>query len=215
MTALRHGRRGSRGQGLVEFAMLVPMFMLLLLGMLEFGLAFSHHQTLEYATREGARTGAALANGGGTLGCANGQSPNAAGVDPQIIAAVERVLTSDGSPIKNALGNVQSIHIFLGTTASGSETAGQVNTWIYRAGAGPVVDGKALDFIQQSAQWTACNRDYTPPADPIGVSISYRYPLQTGLSAILGFFGGSNWTSMNMSDRTVMNVNPTNLNLTH
>ncbi len=75
--------RGARGQGLVEFAMLVPIFMLLLLGMLEFGFAFDQNLTLEYATREGARVGSALANGGGTLGCGAGQSPNAATVDQQ------------------------------------------------------------------------------------------------------------------------------------
>ena len=35
--------------------------MLLLLGMLEFGFIFDQHLTLEYASREGARVGAALA----------------------------------------------------------------------------------------------------------------------------------------------------------
>ena len=38
--------------------------MLILFGMLEFGFVFSHNLTLQYATREGARTGALLANGG-------------------------------------------------------------------------------------------------------------------------------------------------------
>ena len=40
--------------------------MLLLLIMLEIGFAFNHKLTVGYATREGARTGAALANGGAT-----------------------------------------------------------------------------------------------------------------------------------------------------
>ena len=66
------GAARSPGQGLVEFADVVPVFVLLLLGMLEFGFAFSHHLTLEYATREGARVGAALANGDGQLPCAPG-----------------------------------------------------------------------------------------------------------------------------------------------
>jgi hypothetical protein len=205
-------RRRTRGQSIVEFAILVPLFMLLLLGMLEFGLVFTHHQTLEYATREGARTGAALANGGGALGCGGSNSPKAATVDPQIIAAVERVLTSEGSPIKDHLSNVQTIHIYLGDVTTGNEVA--VNNWTYKAGGGPVIDGKALDFVQGSVGWSACNRDYTPPADPLGVSITYRYPLQTGLGPILGFFGGKGWTAITMSDRTVMNVNPTNPNFT-
>ena len=65
MSALLRSRRDrSRGQSLVEFSVLVPAFMLLLFGMLEFGFVFTHNLTLEYATREGARTGAALADGG-------------------------------------------------------------------------------------------------------------------------------------------------------
>ncbi|MDR3632336.1 MAG: TadE/TadG family type IV pilus assembly protein, partial [Isosphaeraceae bacterium] len=61
-------RTGERGQSLVEFSMLVPLFLILLLGMLEFGIAFNHQLTLGYATREGARIGADLVNGGGPLG---------------------------------------------------------------------------------------------------------------------------------------------------
>ncbi len=52
--------------------MVLPIFLLLILGTLEFGIAFDHNLTLEYATREGARTGSALANGGGPLGCPPG-----------------------------------------------------------------------------------------------------------------------------------------------
>ena len=53
----------EHGQGLVEFALLVPVFLLILLGMLEFGFAFNHNMTLQYASREGARAGAAAADG--------------------------------------------------------------------------------------------------------------------------------------------------------
>ena len=48
---------------MVEIAYVVPLFMFILLGILEFGFVFNHHLTLEYATREGARAGAALADG--------------------------------------------------------------------------------------------------------------------------------------------------------
>ena len=41
--------------------MIVPLFLLFLLGLLEFGMVFDHVLTISYATREGARTGAALA----------------------------------------------------------------------------------------------------------------------------------------------------------
>jgi len=59
---IRHGRRRDRrGQSLVEFALIVPVFMLILLGMLEFGFVFDHTLTIQYASREGARVGSALA----------------------------------------------------------------------------------------------------------------------------------------------------------
>jgi hypothetical protein len=211
----RPERRRTQGQGLVEFAVLVPMFMLLLMGMLEFGLAFSHHQTLQYATREGARAGSALSNGGGKLGCGDpistGQSPNRNLVDPQIIAAVERVLTSDGSPVKDNLSRIPTIRIYL-SNADGSQNGGNVNVWSYNPGAGPLVDGKALDYSKTSEAWGACNRNANPPAMALGVRLDYTYRMQTGLGAILGMFGQPGGGTLGMQDKTVMNINPTNLN---
>ena len=80
--------------------MVITVIMLMLLGMVEFGFLFDHHLTLEYATREGARVGAALANGGGpiTPGCATELAASAK-VDQQIVAAVQRVITSPGSAV--------------------------------------------------------------------------------------------------------------------
>ena len=74
-TAYRRGRR-ERGQSLVEFAVLVPLFMLILIGMLEFGLMFNHDLTLQYASREGARVVAALGCGA-TSNTACGNNPSA------------------------------------------------------------------------------------------------------------------------------------------
>ena len=46
-------------------AVIVPFLMLLVLGAIEFGFIFTHSLSMEYATREGARVGSSLANGGG------------------------------------------------------------------------------------------------------------------------------------------------------
>lgn len=191
---------------------MLPLFLLLLLGMLEFGLAFTHNMTLEYATREGARVGSALVNGGGALGCASGQSPNAADVDPLIIAAVERVLTSPGSAIQ--LANVPSIRIYKSTT-SGDE-AGPVNVWTKTLGIGPVPPGgtQPLNFSPTSTGWQACSRTNStasPGPDSIGVSLDYTYTFTTGLKAIAGMFGGGGiGPTIQMGDKTVMSLNPTN-----
>jgi Flp pilus assembly protein TadG len=53
----RLGRRGrdDRGQALVEFALLVPILLLLILGVVEFGRAWNAYQVITDAAREGAR----------------------------------------------------------------------------------------------------------------------------------------------------------------
>ena len=121
------GRR-SAGQGLVEFALIVPVMLMLLLGMLEFGFAFDAHLNLEYASREGARTAASLADGATGVPC-----DTSVGVDAHIVAAVERVLSSQGSPL--SVNKVQEIRIFK-ATSTGGETAGLVNIWTYTPTAG-------------------------------------------------------------------------------
>jgi Flp pilus assembly protein TadG len=45
-----------RGQALVEFALIVPMLLLLVLGVVEFGRAWNVYQTVTDATRQAART---------------------------------------------------------------------------------------------------------------------------------------------------------------
>jgi hypothetical protein len=202
----------ARGQGLVEFAMLVPVFMLLLLGMLEFGFAFDQNLTLEYATREGARVGSALANGGGTLGCNSGQSPNAATVDPQILAAVRRVLLSPGSRVKPALGMQVLIWKADANGAPVTPLTTYQNVWTYTGPAtGPTVDGQQIGFTQGTHPWDPCSRTNGGPSgvDSIGVSLTYSYTFQTPLAGILRFFGGASAGGLTMSDRTVMALNPT------
>jgi len=201
----RRGRVRERGQGLVEFAMIVPVFMLLLLGMLEFGFVFDHTLTIQYASREGARVGSALANGGGKLGCDTGESPNWTTVDPLVIAAVTRVLTSPGSRV--TVDAIPTIQIY--EADPNGQELGPVNVWVYAPGAGPEVDGKKLDFKESSVGWRACERSNGNPADSIGVSLTYTYQFITPLGGILRFFGGTGWSSLTVSDRTVMSINPT------
>jgi Flp pilus assembly protein TadG len=49
---------GRTGQALVEFALVVPIFMLLVMGVIEFGRAWNLQQTMTEAAREGARRAA-------------------------------------------------------------------------------------------------------------------------------------------------------------
>jgi hypothetical protein len=196
------GARASRGQSLVEYAVTVPFFLLILLGMLEFGFAFSQHMTMEYSTREGSRTGAALNNGTAEFQCGGSNDQN---VDNQVIAAVQRVLTGAGSAVK--IAQVGEIRIYK-ANSSGLES-GPVNVW--KPGAGSEsVGGVKLLFHRTSFGWNACGRDpdatsASDPVDSLGVSITYDYQFATPLASLMKIVGGG---TLHMSDRTVMALNP-------
>jgi Flp pilus assembly protein TadG len=57
LDASRVSRRRTRGQALVEFALIVPVFMLIAFGTIDFGLAFDASISVSNAAREGARAG--------------------------------------------------------------------------------------------------------------------------------------------------------------
>jgi Flp pilus assembly protein TadG len=50
--------RREEGQGVVEFAFVLPMLLALILGIVQFGIAFNNYLTLNDATRVGARKAA-------------------------------------------------------------------------------------------------------------------------------------------------------------
>jgi hypothetical protein len=201
-------RRRERGQGLVEFAMLVPVFLLILTGLLEFGFIFDHAMTINYATREGARSGAAFAAGNTTTMICN-PADGGVEVDKNIIAAVERVLQAPGSQVKS--NRVAEIRIYKADTG-GAQIGGLANVWTYSPGAGPVVDGQPLDFVVAQSNWNACSRvnvwSGSVAPDSLGVSIRYTYDFVTPLANILSFFGPPGGVTLPISDRTVMALNP-------
>jgi hypothetical protein len=51
-------RQSEKGATAVELALLLPIFVLLLIGMFEFGIAFNHYLYVIHAAREGARLAA-------------------------------------------------------------------------------------------------------------------------------------------------------------
>jgi Flp pilus assembly protein TadG len=55
-------RAGGRGQDLIEFALILPLLLLLLTGIMEFALAVMAYNTVANAAREGARYGIVRVN---------------------------------------------------------------------------------------------------------------------------------------------------------
>jgi len=58
MTAKETDIRSERGQTMVEFALVVPLLMLILFAVVQFGIVYNHYVTLTDATRVGARKAA-------------------------------------------------------------------------------------------------------------------------------------------------------------
>lgn len=58
MTDIRRRLHGERGAVAVEFALLLPVLLLLLVGTIQFGIIYSQFQVMQGAAREGARCAA-------------------------------------------------------------------------------------------------------------------------------------------------------------
>jgi Flp pilus assembly protein TadG len=55
ITTLRARVRGERGAELIEFSLILPMLLLIILGILDFGFLFLRYEVVTNAAREGAR----------------------------------------------------------------------------------------------------------------------------------------------------------------
>lgn len=67
--------RNNRGQAIVELAILLPVLMLILMGILEFGRIFSAYMIISHASREGARTGSVGGSDIEIIAAVQGTSP--------------------------------------------------------------------------------------------------------------------------------------------
>jgi hypothetical protein len=76
----------ERGQALVEFAIVLPVFLLLLFGLIEFAFVLNASSTVNYASR----VAALLAAEGGTT----------EGTDCMVLRAVDRAMTSPTTPTR-------------------------------------------------------------------------------------------------------------------
>jgi Flp pilus assembly protein TadG len=206
------GRRSRRGQSLVEFALILPIIMFLLLGMVEMGFAINHNSSIVTATRMGARVGASLGNGSSFHHCSD--TSGAGTVDAQIIAATEGVLRSPGSPI--AIAQVTSIVIFE-VTETGAAVASHTNTWTYSVTGGGLPNGdlvpgtsQKLYFTHGTVNWDPATRCGSAPAHGVGVRVNYTYRFLTPLGSILTIFGGNLFSTgqIPMSDQTIMSLEP-------
>ena len=101
------GRRRRRGQGLVEFALVLPIFLLILFGLIDMGRYVYLNSTLSQAAREGARVAAVEASWMGKSGASCGAvggpvcPANVSALRADVLNGANRML-APFDPISNA-----------------------------------------------------------------------------------------------------------------
>ena len=99
MTRMRRIDRAQDGQAMVEFALVLPLLLLLIMGIIQFGILFNNYVTLTDAVRAGARQAAVSRGLPDPVGAAtNRVKSSAAGLkDTDIVVTVTPYDPSDGT----------------------------------------------------------------------------------------------------------------------
>jgi TadE-like protein len=174
-------RRRQHGQTLVEFALVVPIFLTVLLSIVEFAFMFNAVLATDFASRDAALVAA--------------EAGSQAGADCVILHTIDADM---GAPADRA--NIQTVEIYQ-TNAAGTQVGSP--TVYQRTGSFSCVlpDGTNLTIPYTQTQngypeTSRCNvlagcGSPTPsshPLDHVGVRITYRHHWKTPISAGLGAY---------------------------
>ena len=201
---VRHGREA--GQTLVEFALIFPLFFLLLLALIEFTFVFSGMLGISYATRDAALIAA--------------EAGNATDADCAILRAVDNAVSAPGDD--NRIGTVTIYR----ADQNGVAIPGEANTYA-RGGTTTCTlpDGTSITvpYTPSGAQGyppsSRCNvvaGDTTggcevghPGLDTIGVRVTYIHQWVTPLGGFPGpGFGGQGGSGFTLTQSNSMRMEP-------
>jgi Flp pilus assembly protein TadG len=156
----------DRGQAFIEFALLLPIVMMIVVGLMEFAIFMNARNAVEFAARDGS-----------VLGAEGGNTP---GTDCVILDKVERDIVAPATNIR-----IQTVNIFwsdkngdqIGTntntyTRTGSLTCnyggGATLTVPYTLTNGSYLEGARCDVL------AGCGGSH-PGLDTIGVRVTYQH----------------------------------------
>lgn len=174
-------QRRERGATIVEFAIVFPLIIMLVMGVAEFSLAFKDWLTINHASREGARAGATAADD--------------ISADIQVLTAIEQAVT--GADLQ-AINNVVVSDPDGGPSTTYTYTGDPTCAWTPcpdpYAGAPPLYAPPyaAPNYLPETRNVTA------PSPGRIKVSITLTHQWFTGL-----FANTSTWTA-----DTIMRLEP-------
>jgi Flp pilus assembly protein TadG len=196
-------RKKGRGQALVEFALLMPLLSILIMGLIEFGLAFNATLGINRASQNAALIAS--------------EAGNIAGADCLILRSVERDVT-----VPNDLNQIVEVQVQRTGPGGGVIYASNVyarggsTTCTLNDGTtvtvGFTVSSTGYPVSQRCAILEGCPT-LTPPrstVDTIGVQVRYRYDWKTPLGALMRLIDGtgpgtSTWT---FQKRSVFRMEP-------
>ncbi len=202
----RHRRcRGDRGVSAVEFAIVLPVLMLLTVGMLEFALVMRDWMSVSTSVRVGARTAAT----GAGAGCFNPPSGSPTCIAPVLAQAASDAMEKAGYGM--AKNSIEYIMVFKANnkgfpgatnnttmpTKAQCGTSPYVNcvTYVWD----PAQNGGAGGFVYSSGSWNSKTINAClPTPDQVGVFMKVNHPYMTKM------FGAT----ISLSDRAVMRFEP-------
>ena len=187
-TGTKRGRTDARGQTLVEFAIVFPIFWTVLIGLIEFAFAFSSVLTVSYASRNAAVIAA--------------EAGNATTADCSILHSVEGDVNAP-----SAASRIQKVDIYW-TDSNGAIKSGATTTYTRSTSSTISCNVNSVAFTvpytlttngykmaDRCAIRSGCGNDSAarshPGIDTIGVKITYSYAYHTPYGAVLG---GTGWT---------------------
>jgi Flp pilus assembly protein TadG len=150
----------SRGQSLVEFALVIPIFLVILMGVVEFAFVMNGQLSINFATRDAALIAA--------------EAGNATGADCVVLQKVEQDVTA---PANRA--NISQVQIFW-TDANGQALDASGNVTTFGSGS------QAADTYTRTGTTTCTFADGTTLTVPYSLSGTANYPTSARCSDVLG-----------------------------
>ena len=172
-------RRGkTAGQTLVEFALVIPVFMLILFGLIDGGRLIYTDTTLSQAAREGSRVGSVEAGWIGLTGAGCVASASAIGagnpgahVCPASVATMKADIVAAANNMVAGLGALTSTSVYLSCNTGQPGDLPPSGAWTESSGGNGCVD--------------ASGEAISAPKDLISVRIAYTFlPITPVFSAI-------------------------------
>jgi len=169
-------RREELGQALVEFALVLPLLLLLILGIIEFSFVWNSRNTVQFASRDASML---AAEGGSILGtdCLVLQRIESDIVSPARAVRVEEVMIYWADKNGSQIGSFKNVYDRSGSTAC--DLGGSTFSVPYTLTTSGYLEATRCDVL------AGCGGAHTG-VDTVGVQITYEHQWLTSFARLTG-----------------------------